>query len=166
MPFFVALCLILAFIVQTGGPVQALLVSPVVFYVCLTIAIATIIGSFLKKIPESISYDMFASSILLAWFALWKPLFVSDSPIFFFFPVYFALIVAFVSLFFIGQRHKIDRDSLQRMQTIVDSGMIQPWFVMACVSVTLYFENRFIQFPTFMTLLAARYALSGCLKPK
>jgi hypothetical protein len=166
MPFFVALCLLLAFIVQTGGPIQALLVSPVVFYASLTIAIVTIMGSFLKKIPDPISYDVFASSILLAWFALWKPLFVRDSPIFFFFPVYFALIVAFVSLFFIGQRHKIDRDSLQRMQTIVDSGVIQPWFVMACVSVTLYFENRFIQFPTFMTLLAARYALSGCLKPK
>jgi hypothetical protein len=102
----------------------------------------------------------------LAWFALWKPLFVSDSPIFFFFPVYFALIVAFVSLFFIGQRHKIDHDSLQRMQAIVDSGVIPHWFVMICVTVTLYFENRFIQFPTFMTLLAVRYALSGCLKPK
>jgi hypothetical protein len=166
MPFFVALCLILAVIVQTGGPIQASLASPVVFYVGLTVAIATITGSFFKKIPEHVSYDVFASSILVAWFALWKPLFAKDSPIFFFYPVYFALIVAFVSLFFIGQRHKIDRDSLQRMQAVVDSGVIEPWFVMVCVSVTLYFENRFIQFPTFMTLLAARYALSGCLRQK
>ena len=166
MPIFVILCLALALIVQTGSAVQKLLVSPVVFYVGLTVAIATIIASIFKKIPELISYDVFASSILLAWFALWKPLFVSDSPIFFFFPVYFALIVAFVSLFFIGQRHKIDADSLQRMQAIVDSGVIPHWFVMICVTITLYFENRFIQFPTFITLLAVRYALTGCLKPK
>jgi hypothetical protein len=164
--FFVALCLILAVIVQTGSPLQAMLVSPEVLYGGLMVSVATIIGSFLKRLPETISYDLFASSILLTWFAYWKPLFVTDSPIFFFFPVYFALMIAFVSLFFIGQRHKIDRDSLRRMQAIVDSGVIEPWFVMICVTVTLYFENRFIQYPTMMTLLITRYALSGCLKPK
>jgi hypothetical protein len=142
------------------------LVSDFVIYGGLAIGAITIICSYFKKIPENVSYDIFSCSILLAWFAYWKPLFVKDSPIFFFFPIYFAIITAFVSLFFIGQRHKIDRDSLQRMQAIVDSGIIQPWFVMICVTVTLYFENRFIQFPTMMTLLITRYALSGCLKPK
>jgi len=165
MPVFIAFCIALALIVETGSSVQALLLSPLVIYIGLTIAIVTIIVSFFKKLPETISYDLFASSTLLAWFALWKPLFVAESPIFFFFPVYFALIVAFVALFFIGQRHKIDQDSLQRMQAIVDSGVVAPWFIMTCVLVTLYFENRFIQFPTMMTLLALRYALSGCLKP-
>jgi hypothetical protein len=164
MPFFVALCLLLAIIVQTGSPLQAILVSPIFIYVGLAIAIAIIIGIFFKRLPEKTGYDLFACSTLFVWFAYWKPLFVTDSPIFFFFPVYFALIVAFADLFFIGQRHKIDPDSRQRMQTIVNSGVIQPWFVMACVLVTLYFENRFIQFPTFMTLLTIRYALSGCLK--
>jgi len=165
MPVFIAFCIALALIVETGSSVQALLLSPLVIYIGLAIAIVTIIVSFFKKLPETISYDLFASSTLLAWFALWKPLFVAESPIFFFFPVYFALIVAFVALFFIGQRHKIDQDSLQRMQAIVDSGVVAPWFIMTCVLVTLYFENRFIQFPTMMTLLALRYALSGCLKP-
>lgn len=166
MPIFVALCLVLAVIVQTDSAIQTILVSDFVLYSGLTIGIAAIIGSFFKKIPETLSYDLFSSSILFAWFAYWKPLFVKDSPIFFFFPVYLALIAAFVSLFFIGQRHKIDRDSLQRMQAIVDSGVIEPWFVMVCVLVTLYFENRFIQYPTMMTLLITRYALSGCLKTK
>jgi hypothetical protein len=166
MPVFVALCLILAVIVQTKSPLQGVLVSSVFIYVGLTVAITTIIGNFFKKLPETISYDLFASSILLAWFAYWKPLFVTDSPIFFFFPIYFTLIIAFATLFFIDQRHKIDRDSLQRMQAIVDSGVVDPWLVMTCVTVTLYFENRFIQFPTMMTLLTMRYALSGCLKPK
>ena len=166
MPFFVVLCLILAGIVQSESTLQAVLVSPYVLYGCLTIAVATIIGSFIKRIPEAISYDIFTSSTLFAWFAYWKPLFVKDSPIFFFFPIYFALIIAFVALFFVGKRHKIDKDSRRRMQAIVDSGVIEPWFMMACVLVTLYFENRFIQFPTMMTLLTMRYTLSACLKPK
>jgi hypothetical protein len=166
MPVFVVLCLILALIVQTGSAIQTILVSSIVIYGGLTVAISTIIGSFFKKIPEHISYDLFACSALVTWFAYWKPLFVSDSPIFFFFPVYFALIVAFVSLFFIGRRHKIDNDSLTRMQGIVDSGVVDPWFLMSCVLVTLYFENRFIQYPTMMTLLTMRYTLYGLLKKK
>lgn len=165
MPIFVLLCLALAVIVQTESPVEAILLSPVMMYLGLTIAVATIIGSIFKKIPEYIGYDLFASSILFVWFAYWKPLFVKDSPIFFFFPVYFALIVAFVSLFFVGKRHKIDQDSLNRMQTIVNSGVVESWFLMICVTVTLYFENRFIQFPTMMTLLTMRYALFACLRP-
>lgn len=166
MPVFVALCLVLAFIVQTGSQLQLALVSPVVIYGGLTIAIVTITGRFFKLMPENISYDIFSSSILLAWFGHWKPLFVKDSPIFFFFPVYFALIIAFVAIFFIGQRHKIDRDSLQRMQAIVDSGVVQPWFVMLCVMATLNFEKHFLLYPVMMTLLTMRYTLSGCLKPK
>ncbi|MEQ1545325.1 hypothetical protein [Methyloglobulus sp.] len=165
MPFFVALCLIFAIIVQTGSPLQSVLLSPVFIYGGLTIAVVTIIGSFFKFVPENIGYDLFSSSILLAWFAYWKPLFVKDSPIFFFFPVYFALIIAFATLFFIGQRNKIDRDSLQRMKSIVDSGAVDPWFIMVCVLITLNFENHFLQFPVMMTLLTMRYVLSGCLKP-
>jgi hypothetical protein len=166
MPIFVSLCLALAFIVQTANSLQSVLVSDVFIVGGLTVAIITIIGSFLNKLPEILSYDIFASSILLAWFAYWKPLFVKESPIFFFFPVYFALIIAFITLFFIEQRHKIDRDNLNLMQGLVNSNVVQPWVIMSCVVVTLYFEDHFIQFPVFMTLLSMRYALSGCLKPK
>lgn len=165
MLVFVFLCLALAGIVQINSPIQELLVSPVIVDIGLFVAVATIIASFFNKIQEPANYDLFSSSALLIWFAYWKPLFVKDSPIFFFFPVYFALVVAFVTLFFIGQRHKIDRESLKLMQSIVDSGMVETWFVMICVLVALYFENHFLQYPVMMTLLAARFALSGCLRP-
>ncbi len=165
MPLFVALCLIFAVIVQTESPLQVALASPAALYVGLGVAIATIIGSVFKRLPEMYSYDIFASSTLFVWFSYWKPFFVKDSPIFFFFPVYFALVVAFAILFFISQRHRIDQESRKLMQNIVNSGVVDPWLVMACVLATLYFENRFIQYPTFMTLLVIRFALSGCLKP-
>jgi len=166
MPVFVILCLALAVLVQTGNSFQYVLISQIVIYAGLVIAIVTIIGSFLKKIPEHISYDLFSSSLLFAWFAYWKPLFEKDSPIFFFFPVYFALIIAFVTLFFIGKRQKIDRFSLDTMQSIVDSGVAEPWLIMCCVLVTVNFENHFLQYPVMMTLLILRYSLTNCLKPK
>ncbi|MEQ1559327.1 MAG: hypothetical protein ABL933_10390 [Methyloglobulus sp.] len=166
MPIFVFLCFALALIVQTASSLQYMIVSDIFIYGGLAIAIATVIGNFFKRLPETLSYDIFASSTLLAWFAYWKPLFVKDSPIFFFFPVYFALMVAFVTLFFIEQRHRIDRDSLKSMQGIVDSSVVDPWLIMTFVLVTLYFEDHFLQFPVMMTLLIMRYTLSGCLKSK
>lgn len=166
MPVFVILCLTLAGILQLNSSLLDFLVSPIVIYIGLTFAVIAIVASFFNKLPENITYDVFSSSVLLTWFAYWKPLFVKDSPIFFFFPVYFALLMAFAALFFIGQRHKIDRDSLKLMQSVEDSGVIEPWFVMTCVLVTLYFENHFLQYPVMMTLLTIRYALSGCLKTK
>ncbi|MBM4208309.1 MAG: hypothetical protein FJ190_09965 [Gammaproteobacteria bacterium] len=165
MPLFVIFCLIFAFVVQTGSPVEALLSSELALYGGLTVTVLTIIASFLHRIPEAYAYDLFASSALFVWFSYWKPFFVKDSPIFFFFPVYFALLVAFTTLFFIGQRHKIDRQSLQLMQRLASSGVIDPWMIMTLVLITLYFENRFIQYPTCTTLLIMRYALYGCLKP-
>ncbi len=165
MPLFVALCLIFALIVQTESPLQTLMASPAALYGGLTVAIATIIASYFKRLPEALSFDIFASSTLFVWFAYWKPFFVKDSPIFFFYPVYFALVVAFTTLFFISQRHRIDQESRKLMQNFVNSGVVDPWLVMACVLVTLYFENRFIQFPTFVSLLVMRFTLSGCLKP-
>lgn len=165
MPLFVILCLIFAFIVQTSSPFEAVLSSVAALYGGLTVAALTIIASFLNRIPEAYAYDFFASSTLFVWFSYWKPFFVKDSPIFFFYPVYFALIVAFTTLFFIGQRHKIDQQSRQLMQRLVNSGVADPWMIMTLVLITLYFENRFIQYPTCTTLLIMRYALYGCLKP-
>jgi hypothetical protein len=165
MPLFVILSLIIAIIVQTGSPIEAWLTSSLALYGGLTVALATIVAAFLKRIPEPISYDIFASSTLFVWFSYWKPFFVKESPIFFFYPVYFALIVAFVTLFFVGKSHKLDQESRKLMHGIVSSGVVEPWIIMSCVLVTLYFENRFIQYPTFTTLLVMRYALFGCLRP-
>ncbi len=165
MPVFVSFCLAIAALVQLNSRIQDLLVSDFVLYSGLAVAIGAIIASFFNKLSEKISYDLFACSALLVWFAYWKPMFVKDSPIFFFFPVYFALLIAFVSLFFIGQRQKIDRISMKILQSIEDSEVVQPWFVMSCVLVSLYFENHFLQYPVMTTLLVIRFSLSACLKP-
>ena len=165
MPIFIVLCLITAFLVESSSPLQKTLSNPVFVYLGLGIALFAVAGNFLKKIPEIWSYDIFASGTLLAWFALWKPLFIKDSPIFFFFPVYFALMAALATLLFISQRHKIDQPNLNLMRTIADTGFADSWLVMVLALITLYFENHFLQFPVMMTLLTTRFTLSGCLLP-
>jgi hypothetical protein len=114
MPLFIVFSLTLCFIVQNAGSLQSLLSAPLLIDISLGVAIISILGCVFKKQWILIWYDIFSSSTLLMWFAYWKPLFKDDSPIFFFYPLYFALVTALVSLFFIGQRHKIDESLIQK----------------------------------------------------
>ena len=164
MPLFIALSLALCFVVQSASSLQSLLAAPLLIYISLAIAIISIFGSMFKKMSVMIWYDIFSSSTLLVWFAYWKPLFKDDSPVFFFYPLYFAMMTALVSLFFIGQRHKIDHESLRLMQLLSKKSIIQPWVVMICVLGSLELQQHFLLYPTMMTLLIMRFALASCLK--
>jgi hypothetical protein len=164
MPFFSLLCLFFAFFVDGNSALQKYFAQDFVLYLGLLMASGVIVACFFKKIPEMASYDAFCCGTLLAWFAYWKPLFTHDSPIFFFFPVYFALISALAALFFTSQRKKINLSDLGIMREIDRSGAANPSMLMCLVLITLYFENHFLQFPIMMTLLITRYVLSGCLR--
>ena len=164
MPLFIALSLALCFMVQTGSSLQNVLVSPLLIYIGLAVAIISIFGSLFKKLPALIWYDIFSGSTLILWFAYWKPLFKDDSPVFFFYPLYFALMTAFVSLFFIGQRHRIDDESFRLMLSLSKKNIIQPWVVMLCVLGSLELQQHFMLYPTLMTLLIMRFVLASCLE--
>ncbi|MCX7107764.1 MAG: hypothetical protein NTV66_09390 [Methylococcales bacterium] len=109
-------------------------------------------------------YDVFSSSALILWLAYWKPLFTDDSPIFFYYPLYFAMMTAFVSLFFISQRDKIDDQSLHFMQNFSKKRFVHPSFMMLFVLISLQFHENFMLYPTLMTLLILRFALEKVLK--
>lgn len=164
MPLFIAFSLALCFMVQNASPLQSILESPLLLYICLGVALISIFGSMFKIMSGIVWYDIFSSSALLVWFAYWKPLFKDDSPIFFFYPLYFALFMAFVSLFFIGQRHKIDDESYRIMQSRSKKSIIKPWVIMVCVLASLELQQQFMLYPVMMTLLIMRFALTTCLE--
>jgi len=164
MPLFIAISLALCFMVQSASSLQSILETPLLLYVGVSVAIISIIGSLFKILSGAIWYDIFSSSVLLVWFSYWKPLFKDDSPIFFFYPLYFSLFTAFVSLFFIGQRHKIDDDSFRFMEARSKNSTMQPWILMVCVLASLKFEQHFMLYPVMMTLLIMRFAVTSCLE--
>jgi hypothetical protein len=141
-----------------------MLSAPLLIDISLGVAITSILGSVFKKQWILIWYDIFSSSTLLMWFAYWKPLFKDDSPIFFFYPLYFALVTAFVSLFFIGQRHKIDEESFRFMRSYSKKNLLQPWVLMVCVLGSLGLQQNFMLYPVMMTLLIIRFALTSCME--
>jgi len=164
MPLFIALSLALCLMVQTASALQGALVTPLLIYIGLAVAVIGILGSLFKKLSSLVWFDIFSSGTLLVWFAYWKPLFKDDSPIFFYYPIYFALMTAFVTLFFIGQRHKIDDESFRLMQVFAKKSIIQPWVVMLCVLGSLELQQQFMLFPVMMTLLIMRFTLASCLE--
>jgi hypothetical protein len=166
MPLFIALSLALCFMVQTASALQGVLVTPLLIYISLAVAVIGIFGSLFKKWSSLIWYDIFSSGTLLVWFAYWKPLFKDDSPIFFYYPVYFALMTAFVTLFFIGERHKIDDESFRQMQVFAKKSIIQPWVVMLGVLGSLELQQHFMLYPIMMTLLIIRFTLASYLESR
>lgn len=166
MLIFIAMSLALSFIVQTKNPLQSTLSSPVFIYIGLTGAIIAIVGVMLKKGPERIWYDIFSSSALLTWLAYWQPVFNGDSPIFFFFPLFFAGMTIFITLAFIGQRDKIDLETLRHMRILSGQIGLQPWLIMIFVLGSLELQDHYLVFPVMITLLLLRFTLSGCIDRK
>jgi hypothetical protein len=166
MLIFIVLSLSLCFMVHIASSLQSVLVSSLFIYTGLILAIICIVGITFKKTPASIWYDIFAGSTLIVWFAYWKPLFNDDSPIFFFYPLYFALMTTFVSLFVIGQQNKIDDESFNLMRSLSKKSIIQPWIIMLFVLASLELHQHFLIYPIMMTLLITRFALSSFLEAR
>lgn len=166
MLLFIALSLALCFIEQTASSLQNILILPLWIYIGIALDVISILGIIFKKFPIRIWYDIFAAGTLLVWFAYWKPLFNDDSPIFFFYPLYFAFLSAFVGLFFIGRWDKTDKETLGYMQSIDRQSIIQPWVIMLCVLASLALQTHFLLYPVTMTLLMLRFVVSDCLENK
>ncbi len=162
MLVFIVLSLVLGYLVQTANPLTSLLVSPIFVYIGIGGALLAIAGLLVKKGNFSIWYDLFASSVLLAWFAYWKTLFNDDSPMFFFFPVYFVAMSAFTSLAFIGQSVHLDNDTLRYMRVLAEKGP-QPWIIMLGALASLQLLDHYLVFPILITLLLLRFALDCCI---
>ena len=165
MPIFIALSLAISFLAQTASPLQKLLITPAFTYIGIALAVVSIVGSIVKKLPTYLYFDLFASGTLLAWFAEWRPLFKNDSPVFFAYPLYFAFMTAFVSLAFISKRHKIDAQSFRQMRALSAKSMLKPWIIMTATLVSLALPQDYLLYPTLMTLLIFNFALAKCLEP-
>ncbi|MGR8941179.1 MAG: hypothetical protein ACU83V_14190 [Gammaproteobacteria bacterium] len=164
MLVFILLSLALGFIVQTSNPLESHLAMPWLIYPGIGGALTAIGGSLSKKGNFKLWYDLFASSTLLVWFAYWKTQFNDDSPMFFFFPVYFAAMSAFISLAFIGPCERLDNESLRYMRLLAKQNGLQAWVIMLGSLGSLLLLNHYQVFPVIMTLLLLRFALDCCVE--
>lgn len=136
-------------------------------YACLGVALLCFLGELSKKLPNYLCYDGFSAAALVLWFAYWKPDFNDDSPIFFFFPLYFVFVGSFMTLYLLAQVDKIDKETLRYMQGYLSyTTLLKPWLVMPGVLASLAFTEHYLLFPVMMTLLMIRFAFASCMERK
>lgn len=163
MIVYISVCLAMAYIVQSQNSLQMLLSSPAFAIIGLIGALLAIVCTIMKKFPERICYEIFFCCSLLTWYPYWLPYFKEQSPIFFFFPLFFAGITVFLSLVFINNKHKIDAENLDHLRRLSDQPGLQPWALMLCVLGSLELQDHFQVYPVMTTLLLLRFTLSSCI---
>jgi len=165
MYVFILLNLCIALFLKDINALRMFFLSDYALYIGGSMMIINFITTLtpIKKIAYKVRYDLFAVGALLVWIAYWPPFFREGSPIFYLYPLYFALITALFSLVFINKRERIDADALEWLEWLSDSGRFNPLIIMFSVSVSLFLPNQFILFPLTISLLVMRYTLACCL---
>jgi len=165
MFIFILLNLYIGFLLKEESFFHDLLLSDVSLYIGVGLLIVNVIASWFKfdKIPFKLRYDLFGVGALLVWFSYWPPFFRFGSPLFQYFPMYFAFITALFSVVFITKRENMDPDAVTLLQWLSDSGRFNPIIIMIAVMISLALPQYFLLFPVTVTLFVMRFALASCL---
>ena len=155
----------MAFVLREETVFRTVFLSDYAFYTgSFLLVFNFVITSFnYKKIAYKLRYDLFAVGALLVWFSYWPGFFRVGSPLFFIYPLYFALVTALFSLLFVHERERIDPDALHWLQWLSDSGRFNPALIMLGVMVSLALPQQFMLFALAISLLVMRFALACCL---
>jgi hypothetical protein len=164
MPLFIIINLALCFFAQTDSVFKSLLLIPLFMHINLGIAIVSLLGSLIKKFNSLVWFDLFSSATTVVWFAYWQTSFKDDSPMFFFYPLYFSMLSALISLFFINALTKVDKDSFAIMQQIDKKVLLHPAIIMVGILLSLESHQNFMLFPTLMTLLFIRFSIASSVR--
>lgn len=160
MPLFIICSLNISFLVQIDSPYLSQIASPVNLYVGFGFIICSAIAALSKRIHFSYCYDGFATGALLVWFSYWHQLFKNDAPMFYFFPLYFALLTAGVTLLFLRRDDWVNQESLKGMQRFSKMLRFHPGIMAAAVLISLEIHSHFLLFPVAMTLFIMRYTFT------
>ena len=165
MFIFICLNLYLGFLLKEESFFYNLLSSDFSLYTGIGLLVVNFIASWFKfsKIPFKLRYDMFAVGSLFVWISYWPPFFRFGSPMFQYFPMYFAFITALFSVVFITKRENMDPDAVTLLQWFSDSGRFNPIVIMIAVMISLALPQHFLLYPVTVTILIMRFALASCL---
>ncbi len=137
-----------------------LLINPSIGYVSIGLAIFCLIGSIRFKQWLRLWVDGFASCVLVGWFVYWQPVFKDDSPVFFYFSLYFAIMAALLDLLFGNSSENLDEQSRHLLQALARHPFAQAWFLMLAVLGSLLTIEHYLLLPVMLTLLWLRLALN------
>ncbi len=118
-----------------------------------------------KKLPGGIWHDGFACCGLWVWYGYWEPLFSQGSPQFHLFPLYFAVLCAWMLLAVINKSRYFDaqsRDALRYLQKYL--ARFDTCLAAGGVLISLALPEHYLLYPIIMTLFIIRGTLERCLE--
>jgi hypothetical protein len=161
---FILCSLSLAILAQNQSSFLLLLTTPIALGVGLTGMVASLLAGYFKKCPSMVWHDVFASSCLLVWYAYWEPQFSEDAPMFFFFPLYFALFTSIVTLVFINKSQYFDQESITHLRYLEKICRSDISAVVAFVLISLLITRHYALYPIAMTFFIIRHTMIVCLE--
>ncbi|MFI3156202.1 MAG: hypothetical protein QX199_08590 [Methylococcaceae bacterium] len=161
---FILCSFLLAVLVQNQNEFLPLLATPAALGVGLTVMALSLLAGYLKKIPTVIWHDGFATGCLLVWYAYWQPQFNDDAPMFFFFPLYFALLTSIVTITLINKSEYFDRESIEHLRYLEKNTRFNTGAMVAFVLISLLITRHYALYPIAMTFFVIRHTMIACLE--
>ncbi|MDP2099943.1 MAG: hypothetical protein U1D70_11085 [Methylobacter sp.] len=161
---FILCSLSLAALVQYPSLFLQLLATPAALAIGLAIMAASLLAGYFKKISTVTWHDGFATGCLLIWYAHWQPQFNDDAPMFFFFPLYYAMLTSIVTLTLINKSEYFDQESVMHLRYLEKNIRFNIFTVVALVLLSLLITRHYALYPIAMTLFIVRHTLTVCLE--
>lgn len=161
---FIVCCLSLAILVLSENPYLELLTSPIATGLGTGLMLAGIVLGYLKKVRTIVWHDMFATAGLIIWYSYWRPLFNDDTPMFFAFPIYYALMSSLVTLVFINRSADFDRASIDYVRYLDKITRFDMSIAVVLVIIGLMITRHYAFYPMAMTFFILRHTMIVCLE--
>jgi hypothetical protein len=161
---FILCSLSLAVLVQNQNEFLLLLTTPVALGIGLIVTAISLMLGYFKRAPTVTWHDGFASGCLLIWYAYWRPQFEDDAPIFFFFPLYFALLTSVVTLALINKSEYFDQESIVHLRILEKNCRFDIGAIVLLVLISLLITGHYALYPIAMTFFIIRHTMIVCLE--
>lgn len=164
MIVFIVCSLLLAILVQAHNEFLPLLATPAALGIGLIAMVVSMTAGYLKKLSTTAWHDGFATAGLLVWYAYWKPQFSDDTPMFFFFPLYYALLTSIVTLALINKSPYFDTESIEYLRYLEKITRFDMRAIVVLVLISLLITRHYTLYPMAMTFFVIRHTMIVCLE--
>lgn len=161
---FILWNILLAVLVQTQSEFLPLLATPAALAIGIFAMAASLLVGYLKKVPTMAWHDGFVTGSLLAWYAYWQPEFGSDAPMFFVYPVYFALLTSVVTLALINRSPYFDQESVEYLRSLEKLSRFDMSLVIGFVAISLLIYKHYSLYAMAITFFVVRHTMIICLE--
>lgn len=161
---FILACVGMAVLVSTQNEFLSLLATPAGLATGLILMLGSLLAGYLKKVSTLSWHDGFATGGLLVWYAYWQPLFNADAPMFFWYPVYFALLTSVLMLSLINKAAYFDVESVLYLRQLEKISRFNMSWLIALVCAGLLITRHYALYPMAMTFFIVRHTMVICLE--